>query len=260
MKEPLSILISGASSGIGAALAAHYAREGAVLFLGGRDAGRLAAVAEECCRKGAVVHEGIVDVTDREASVRWVRAADDLVPLDLVIANAGISGGTGGVVHGEPLAQARRIFAVNVDGVLNLVEGAQARMVARGRGQIALMSSLASFAPWPGAPSYSASKAAVRFYGEALHEALRHTGVGVTVVCPGFIATPMTMVNDYAMPFMMGADKAAALIAKGLRRNVPRLAFPLRTYVFAALPGFMPPRWALRFLGLLPGKPAGLEG
>jgi short-subunit dehydrogenase len=260
MKDPRSILITGASSGIGAALAVHYARPGVSLFLGGRHEERLLAVADKCRARGATVETTLLDVTHREATVRWVQAADDTVPLDLVIANAGVSGGTGGVITGEPAEQTRHIFAVNVDGVLNTLAGIQDRMIARGRGQLALMSSLASFAAWPGAPAYSASKAAVRVYGEALHGALKHTGVNVSVICPGFIETPMTAVNGYKMPFMMSTERAASLIAAGLARGVVRVAFPLRTYVFAALPGFLPPALMLWLLGRLPAKPAQTQG
>jgi short-subunit dehydrogenase len=129
-------------------------------------------------------------------------------------------------------------------------------MVARGRGQIAVISSLAGFAAWPGAPAYSASKAAVRVYAEALHGALAHSGVTVTAVCPGFIETPMTAVNGYKMPFMMRPDRAADLIVRGLAAGRPRLCFPLRTYVFAALPGFLPAVLSVYLLGRLPAKPA----
>lgn len=258
--HPRHILITGASSGIGAALARHYARAGVVLYLGARHGGRLSAVADECRARGAIVHTQIIDVADRAATVRWVRAADEATALDIVIANAGISGGTGGVIHGEPLAQSQEIFAINVNGVLNSFEGVQERMVARGRGSLVVMSSLASFAPWPGAPSYSASKAAVRVYGEALHGALRASGVRVTVLCPGFIITPMTAVNDYPMPFMMDTEKAAAIMARAIAKGKMRVAFPLRTYVLAALPGLLPPVVAQALLCRLPGKPAQIKG
>lgn len=256
MRNPQSILITGASSGIGAALAAHYAAPGVTLFLAGRDAARLAAVAATVRAAGADAHTALLDVTDRAATVAWVQSCDDIRALDLVIANAGISGGTGGSAAGETVAQAQAIFAVNVDGVLNTLAGAQDRMVARGRGQLAVMSSLASFAAWPGAPAYSASKAAVRVYAEALHGALAPRGVTVSALCPGFIRTPMTAVNGYKMPFMMEPAHAAAIIAKGLTKKAVRIAFPWRTYMFAALPGFMPPGWARAILGRLPAKPA----
>ena len=255
MKNPRTIAITGASSGIGAALAVRYAAAGVTLFLSGRDAARLDAVAAECRGRGAHVETAIVDVTDRAAVLNWLRAADDGAAVDLLVANAGISGGTGGVISGEPAAQARRIFDVNVTGVLNTIEGLQERMVARGRGQIAVISSLAGFAAWPGAPAYSASKAAVRVYAEALHGALAHTGVTVTAVCPGFIETPMTAVNGYKMPFMMSAQKAADRIARGLAAGRPRLCFPLRTYIFATVPGFLPSFFSLWLLGRLPAKP-----
>ena len=255
MKDPRVIAITGASSGIGAALAVRYAAAGVTLFLSGRDKTRLEAIAAACRARGARVETALVDVTDRDAVLRWLRAADEDGAIDLLIANAGISGGTGGVISGEPAAQARRIFDVNLTGVLNTIEGVQERMVARGRGQIAVISSLAGFAAWPGAPAYSASKAAVRIYAEALHGALAHTGVTVTAVCPGFIETPMTAVNGYKMPFMMDAPRAADLIVRGLAAGRPRLCFPLRTYVFASLPGFLPAGLAVRLLGCLPAKP-----
>jgi short-subunit dehydrogenase len=256
MKDPKTILITGASSGIGAALAVRYAAPGMTLFLSGRDIERLGVTAAACRARGTRVETRIVDVTDRDAVLRWAAESDDDTPVDLAIANAGISGGTGGVVNGEPAAQARRIFDVNVTGVLNTVEGVQGRMVARGRGQIAVISSLAGFAAWPGAPAYSASKAAVRVYAEALHGSLAHTGVVVTAVCPGFIATPMTAVNGYKMPFMMDAERAADIMVRGLRRGGPRLCFPVRTYVFAAIPGLLPAFLSLWLLRRLPAKPS----
>jgi short-subunit dehydrogenase len=238
LSEPKSILITGASSGLGAALARGYAAPGVNLALSGRDTGRLEAVAADCLAAGAEARYQAIDVLDTAALAAWIEDADDRAPLDLVIANAGISAGTGGVQESD--AQTRRIMAVNVDGVIGTVLPAVARMRPRRRGQIAIMSSLASFRGFPGAPAYSASKAAVRIWGEALRGDLRGTGIAVSVICPGYVETPMTAVNDFPMPFLMSAEKAVNIIRKGLARDRARIAFPWPTYaavrILAGLP------------------------
>lgn len=223
---PHSILISGASSGLGAALAEEYAAPGVRLFLSGRDAGRLESVAARVRARGGEPSTAIVDVTDANATAAWVEVCDDAAPLDLVIANAGISAGTSGVDGAEPAAQVRAVFATNVDGVMNTVLPAVARMEGRGHGQIALMSSLAGYRGLPGAPSYCASKAAVRVFGEALRGTLHAKGVRVSVICPGYVRTPLTAANDFPMPLLMDGDRAARIIRRGLAANRARISFP----------------------------------
>ncbi len=252
MKDPKSILITGASSGIGAALARLYAAPGVRLALGGRDGGRLGRIAADCRTAGAEVEAASVDVTDGAATADWVAAADSAAPLDLVIANAGISGGTFG--GGESRQQAAAIFATNVDGIMHTVHPAAERMRTRKRGQIAIMSSLASFRGLPGAPAYSASKAAVRSYGEALRGSLHRHNVGVSVICPGFIRTPMTDGNGFRMPLLMEADRAARIIRYGLARNRARIAFPRRLYALVWLLGALPPSWTDPLFRRMPEK------
>lgn len=254
MWAPSSVLISGASNGIGAALALAYAPDCGRLALGGRDAGRLQAVAERCRTLGAQVSAMIVDVTDRAATAAWVAEAD----ADLVIANAGISAGTGG--SGESDEQVRRIFAVNVDGVFNTVHPAIAVLRARTpspsgqRGQVAIMSSLAGFRGFAGAPAYCASKAAVKVYGEALRPDLGADGIGVSVICPGYVRSAMTAANDFHMPFLMDADRAANIIKRGLARNAARIAFPWPMHMAAWLCGTLPPSWLDATMRRLPRK------
>lgn len=252
--HPNGVLITGASSGIGAALARAYAAPGVVLHLGGRDRQRLEAVAAECAAAGARAEPQVVDVRDREATAAWIQAADSDRPLDLVIANAGISGGTGG--GGEGAEQTRRIFAVNVDGVLNTILPAIERMRGRESGQIALMSSLAGFRGMPGAPAYAASKAAVRSLGEGLRGALAADGIRVSVICPGFVKSPMTDANDFPMPLLMDADTAARRIKEGLARNRAHIVFPRRLFLGAWLLSAMPASWADALTRRLPRKPA----
>jgi short-subunit dehydrogenase len=247
-----AILITGASSGIGAALARAYAGKGLLLALGGRDAGRLEAIAGHCRLAGAEVVSGTIDVTDRRAMADWIAAVEALAPLGLVIANAGISGG-GGEARAD-MDQTRRMFSVNVEGMLNTVEPALAPMLARRRGQIALMSSLAGFRGMPSAPAYCASKAAVRIYGEALRARLRGSGVSVSVVCPGFVRTPLTARNPFPMPQLMEPERAAARIRAGLERKRPQIAFPWPSFLAVRLLAALPAGLADRWLARLPAK------
>lgn len=253
MQEPSSILITGASSGIGAALARRYAKPGRTLFLGGRDEARLEAVAAACRDAGATAETEVQDVTDRDALATWIAACDETAPLDLAIANAGISAGTG-ASDGESEAQAHKIFAVNLDGVFNTVFPAVERMRPRRRGQIAIMASLAAFRGFSGAPAYCASKAAVRVWGESLRPDLAGEGIGVSVICPGFVESRMTAVNDFKMPLLMSAEKAAGIIEKRLSRNQGRIAFPLRLYAGVLLLTALPSSWIDKRMGGLPKK------
>jgi len=254
MKQPKSIVITGGSSGIGEALALCYAAPGIDLALTGRNEARLAQVAERCQAAGASVAAAVIDVRDRDALAGWLAERDRQAPLDLVIANAGISAGTG--KSGETAAQAREIFSVNLDGVVNTALAAAALMRPRRRGQIAVMSSLAGFRGFPGAPAYCASKAAVRVWGEALRGMLKPQGLQVTVICPGFVKSRMTAVNDFPMPFLMEAETAAGIIQRGLAANKARIAFPRRLYAAIWLLALLPPAWTDPLLNRLPEKSA----
>lgn len=239
MKDPRSILITGASSGIGEALPMAYAGPGISLALGGRDASRLDAVAAACRQRGAAVQARVIDVADREAMARWIEEVDRTTPIDLVIANAGIGvGATDGL---ETEEQVRRVFGVNLGGAFNTVLPLIPQLAARRRGQIALVSSLASFRGFPGSPTYCGSKAALRVWGEGLRGDLQACGVEVSVICPGFVESRITARNEFPMPFLMSAERAAAIVKRGLARNRARIAFPFPMYFALWLLGTLPP-------------------
>lgn len=254
MRDPRSIVITGASSGVGEAL---YAAPGVRLALTGRDAARLNGVADAVRAKGAEADAATADVADADAMADWLRAADAAAPVDLVIANAGISAGSG--LTGETETQARRIFAVNVDGAFNTVFPLLDAMRARKRGQIALVSSLAGFRGFPGAPAYCASKAAVRVWGEGLRGELAPHGIGVSVICPGFVRSRITARNPFPMPFLMDADKAATIIKNGLAANRGRIGFPWPMLAAAWLGAALPSSWMDRLAARAPKKPANSE-
>lgn len=254
-QDPRSILITGGSSGIGEALARRYAQPGVHLFLCGRDRDRLDAVARACQAAGAEVSTTLLDITDRERTETWIREAHADRPLDLVIANAGISAGTTTAAGpGEAAQQVRDIFDINLSGTLNTMQPAIALMAESGGGQIALMSSIASFRGFPSAPAYSASKAAVRFYGEAMRGALARHGIAVSVICPGFVRSRITAANRFPMPFFMEAEPAARIIQRGLARNQALIAFPWPMRIAAGLLTGLPSGLASRLLAYLPGK------
>lgn len=255
MKNPQHILITGASSGIGEALALFYAEEGRTLFLCGRDTERLGIVAEKCRAKKAEVYAEKLDVTDAASMENWISRCDKVAPLDLVIANAGISAGPGGK-DGETSEQTRRIFAVNVGGVLNTVLPAADKMRERKRGQIAVLSSLAGYRGLPSAPAYSGSKNAIRAWGEALRGSLKDSGIEVNVICPGFVVSRITAKNKFPMPFLMSADKAARIIAGGLAKNKGRITFPPLLAFSVWLMSCLPAGMAEFLLTKLPKKSA----
>lgn len=248
MKNPKSILITGASSGIGEALAKAYAKSGIVLSLIGRNEERLRKVAEQCKQLGATVEISVIDVRDTVRLRTWIEERDADVPLDLVIANAGIS--NAGEERGEQFD--KDIFTVNLFGILNTVYPAISVMQKRKRGQIALMSSMAGVIHGlPRAPAYCASKAAIKSFGEGMRGKLRDIGIGVSVICPGFVKTPLTDVNKYPMPFLVSVEKASRIIVKSLARNKGLIVFPLQIYLFTRILHLLPHELAERIVAWL---------
>jgi NADP-dependent 3-hydroxy acid dehydrogenase YdfG len=234
-----AILITGASSGIGCALARAYSEPGTTLALGGRDGRRLEETAAQCRGRGAAVTMRVVDVTDAAAMAGWVAEVDATRPLDLVIANAGIGDGLDEDPH--RFADTRRIIEVNLTGALNTIEPALARMLPRRQGQIALMSSIAALRGMPGAQGYCASKAALKALAEGLRAPLAAEGVGVSLVMPGFVRTPMNEGRGFPTPLRLEPDRAARLIRRGLERERFLIVFPRALF------------WGSRLLNLWPG-------
>jgi len=239
---PQHVAITGGSSGIGAALARHYAAAGAALSLTGRSGDRLAAVAAECRDRGSPsVETAVLDVNDAAGMHTWLLARDDARPVDLVIANAGIGGADSLTGLGGGTAESTRaIFATNILGVVNTVAPLVPRFLERRRGQLGLMASLAAFVGIPQAPAYSASKAAVRTYGDGLRRLYGSHGIAVSVICPGFIETPMTDSLPYKVRPIWPVDRAAAVIAAGLARGKRTIAFPLSLHWGARIANLIP--------------------
>lgn len=256
MKNPKNILISGAGSGIGRALAVAYSKAGVNLFLCGRNLEKLSATKILCEELKANVLLEVLDVAEEVAVKNWIEKIEENFELDLVIANAGISAGTAGGV--ESFAQVQKIFSTNLNGVLNLIHPAIEKMKLRKKGQIALVSSLAGFRGLPSSPAYSASKSAVRVYGEALRGNLAQFGIEVNMICPGYIKTPMTDVNEFPMPFLMNVEKAVRIIKDGLEKNKSRIAFPFPLYFVVWLATLLSPKFTDPIFAKLPGK-KGLE-
>ena len=258
-----SILISGASSGVGEAIAYECVRRGAKqLFLGGRNAERLSAVAEKCrgISAAVTVHADIVDVTDETAARSWVESSNVIAPLELVFANAGVATGV------ETEANIRTTFATNVGGVLNVSLPAIAAFRKNKESSIhncslfpvpcslVLTASIAGYAPLPTCPSYSATKSCVKTWGLAMRGMLKKEGIGVSVLCPGFIRSRMTDVNTCPMPFFMEADKAARIILDRVERNVGLIAFPWPMRFSVWMLSCLPARLTEFIASLLPAK------
>jgi NAD(P)-dependent dehydrogenase (short-subunit alcohol dehydrogenase family) len=195
-----------------------------------------------------------VDVTDATGMHEWLETLDEKHPIDMVVANAGVSEATIGAQN-DPVKAAKVLLPINITGVMNSVLPLIEPMKTRGHGTIVLMASLASFGPITNSAAYSASKVAVRIWGEALRTELARHGVDVCVVCPGFVSSPMTAVNKFYMPGLIDMDACIAYIREGLLYNAPVTAFPPSTYTLAQMAGSLPTvvRDALARWRALPG-------
>src|SRR3954451_1319298 len=227
MRAPFRVIvITGASSGLGAALALLYAGPGVAMGLVGRDPERLAASAAACRTAGATGESAMIDVADGRALAAWLEPFDDSYPVELLIANAGTSAGPDPDTPGEPLAVTERQLATNLLGAVHTIAPLVPRLCGRGRGRIVAIASVAAFRGLPYSPGYCASKAGLRAYAEALRPQLASYGVGVTAVSPGFFSSPMTDRWDGPTPFLASGERAARRIKRGIDRGVARIDFP----------------------------------
>jgi NAD(P)-dependent dehydrogenase (short-subunit alcohol dehydrogenase family) len=252
----LRVFITGASSGIGAALASHYAAQGATLGLVARRREMLqdlSAALETPC------HLYPLDVSD--AAALQAAGADFMkrsgVP-DIVIANAGVSVGTL-TEEAEDLPAFRRVFDINVLGMVHTFQPFVAAMRAARHGRLVGIASVAGIRGLPGAGAYSASKAAAIAYLESLRVELRGSGVKVVTLAPGYIATPMTSKNPYPMPFLMPVDAAVRSMARHIKRGTRFAVMPWQMGVVARVLQWLPRPlydWAFSHAGR---KPRGID-
>lgn len=294
LNRNLNILITGASSGIGEALAIHYAKTQAKnLFICGRNPDRLKVVENKCRNFGAVVYGQIIDVTDKEKISEWIKECNQIAELNLVIANAGI-----GVIN-ETQQAVYDTFDTNIYGVLNTVlptiEIYKSNISAAKKGtssldrfisnmknkkqafyvpfwsklhlgkkgneffhlhnhSIAIVSSIAGYHGLATCPAYSATKACVKAWGEALRIKLRKEGINVSVICPGFVRSRITDQNTCPMPFFMEGDEAARIIAAGLNKRKGIIAFPWQLRFCSWLVSILPNRLSDKIYSRLPDK------
>jgi len=206
------------------------------LALIGRNLERLTKVAKECEAKGSTVSMHQADVVDRTLMTTTITQQDEKTPFDIIIANAGISPLE---VEGMSLEESTRtILSTNIDGVVNTIFPPLEAMKTRKKGQIVIMSSLASYMAING--SYGGSKSAVRALGETLRSQLKYHNIGVTVLCPGFIKTPMTAKSKRKLPGLIDLEPAMQIMFKAIKQNKAVVAFPRGSFYMAWIIHLLP--------------------
>jgi short-subunit dehydrogenase len=232
-------VVTGASSGIGWSLARVLAQEGYKIGLIARRPEPLEALGQEIRTAGGTAATATADVGERaQTQAAFAKIRDALGPADLVVANAGVGMPT--LLDPVNIDHVEQMIRINVMGVIYTIEAALPDMLRRGSGHLAAVSSLAAYKGLPGESAYCASKAAVSSYLEGLRIHLRERGIVVTTICPGFVKTPMTEINNFHMPFLLDADTAARRIVNALRRRRKVYNFPWQASLLMKLTRWLP--------------------
>lgn len=246
-----TILITGATGAIGGALAQYYASPGRHLILQGRNATALGHIAQVCAAAGAQVSTQLLDLRDIKALQAWLEGLAKTQLPDVVIANAGMNINHGPDNAGERWQDMEAVLDLNVKATFALVNALVPAMRQRRSGQIALVSSLAAYYGLPVTPTYCASKAAIKTYGEAMRGWLKHENVHINVVMPGYVESDMAHAMPGPKPFFWTPERAARTIAKGLAKNQARITFPFPLDVGTWFLSVFPPSWSDWFLAKL---------
>ncbi len=248
---PDTVLITGATGGIGQALAGKYAASRCKLALHGRDAARLERLAGDCRGRGASVVAGVFDIRDGDRLRSWVESVEARTPIDLAVINAGVTANVRETPNGEAWSTIEHVIDVNLRAALATIDAVLPYMLQRRSGQIALISSLSAYYGLPVTPSYCATKAGLKAYGEALRGWLKPRGVSVSVVLPGFVDSAMSERFPGPKPFMQSPDRAARIIVSGLARGRARISFPFPLNLGMWALATLPPSWSEQILRIL---------
>ena len=234
------VFLTGASSGIGEGIALALAKRGAIVGLVARRKEMLDDLADRCRAAGGQARSFAVDVT-AEADV--YDAVDELRSefghIDVLIANAGIGGNDDETRAYKPLA-VKKVIDINLMGAVNAVHAVVPKMIERGSGQLVAISSLAGFRGLPKSAAYSASKAGMTAFFESLRLDVRHKGIDVTIIQPGFIRTPLTSGRANIMPFLMELDDAIPYFLRAIEKKKKFAAFPWQLATVVRAGKFMP--------------------
>jgi short-subunit dehydrogenase len=235
-----TVFLTGASSGIGEALALALAKRGAVLGLLARRGELLRGLAQRCEMEGGVARAYPADVTDPWAVAEaFEQFIHEFSNVDILIANAGIGGNDEATRTYHPRS-VEKVIDVNLMGAVNAVHAVLPNMLKRGRGHLVAISSMAGFRGLPRSAAYSASKAAMTAFFESVRLDVRSKGIDVTIIQPGFIKTPLTAGRANKMPFIMELDDAIPLFMKAIEKKKKFAAFPWQLATVVRAGKFMP--------------------